>query len=557
MRVQLYGGKTTKIKAYPVTKAKYVSLSNGETVEDVLLGISKDYQEHVTTGKKLIANAITEKGVETSPTASFDLMANNIKQIQTGGGDVSAIVKTASEMHNSLMLGTKESKIASLRIRNVSTADVGDMIRYPWGAPQYYVFPIKICNGYDSKDDRYSETSITIKTQSTIVSSIEDPDVYDEIFQNEDGSFSISRKIQYNSGGYCEDSYYTLPTPIYNAKAVNDNDGNIFIVGLDDSYPAKIKVFFYTFNRNTGRATLEERGTYTPTVNTTEPLDAIIINNEIFIYHRGTDLLIKFDTELNTFEISDIPSYLGNIFYYDNKIITIRDYAQNDVNVVIYDLQSKTTTNGSSPLFPLQDSAKVIYNNKIYSMGGSYSDNSEGGNNVVQIYDIDTDTWEYGPIMPSKLKSAVAAVNPITGKIYCIGGFIPINYINNESNVSNFFCLNTNTNKWLTETNSSRTLRTPHGQPAMGFDNLSGYNRFLIFGGNDNTSQPTSSLVDSYRYGVCQLLNEPKITDAIVEGITDNDLMVSDFVTIFKSNFSENPNNNDLIEFTVESEFYK
>lgn len=42
--------------------------------------------QSVSDGKRQIAGAITDKGVSTSSTASFSTMANNIRQIQTGGG---------------------------------------------------------------------------------------------------------------------------------------------------------------------------------------------------------------------------------------------------------------------------------------------------------------------------------------------------------------------------------------------------------------------------------------------------------------------------------------
>ncbi len=46
----------------------------------------QDLKSSVSDGKIKVASAITDKGVPTSPTATFDTMANNIRQIQTVGG---------------------------------------------------------------------------------------------------------------------------------------------------------------------------------------------------------------------------------------------------------------------------------------------------------------------------------------------------------------------------------------------------------------------------------------------------------------------------------------
>lgn len=44
--------------------------------------------QSVSSGKSKIAGAITDKGVSTSATATFDTMANNIRNIPTGGGEI-------------------------------------------------------------------------------------------------------------------------------------------------------------------------------------------------------------------------------------------------------------------------------------------------------------------------------------------------------------------------------------------------------------------------------------------------------------------------------------
>lgn len=92
----------------PPTTASNVSYNNGSTSEaisgrNVQLAIDQLFSwnknkvndltnkynqlfQSVSDGKRQIAGAITDKGVSTSSTASFSTMANNIRQIQTGGG---------------------------------------------------------------------------------------------------------------------------------------------------------------------------------------------------------------------------------------------------------------------------------------------------------------------------------------------------------------------------------------------------------------------------------------------------------------------------------------
>ena len=49
--------------------------------------------QSVSNGKKEVASAITDKGVPTEADATFQTMADNIRQIETGGGgDKSQIV---------------------------------------------------------------------------------------------------------------------------------------------------------------------------------------------------------------------------------------------------------------------------------------------------------------------------------------------------------------------------------------------------------------------------------------------------------------------------------
>src|SRR4028118_1406529 len=69
-------------------------------------------------------------------------------------------------------------------------------------------------------------------------------------------------------------------------------------------------------------------------------------------------------------------------------------------------------------LQPLSELAVAEANGKLYLMGG-YPPNRVTAR-TVQIYDIATDTWAYGPQLPQPNNHGMAA--SVNGKIYLIGG---------------------------------------------------------------------------------------------------------------------------------------
>ena len=73
--------KTEIKKVVNDTNANFIDVNNAITS---LNKNQKELFQSVSNGKKKIAEAITDKGVTTSATASYDTMANNIKKIDTG-----------------------------------------------------------------------------------------------------------------------------------------------------------------------------------------------------------------------------------------------------------------------------------------------------------------------------------------------------------------------------------------------------------------------------------------------------------------------------------------
>lgn len=71
--------------SYPASAITYDNTTSGMTADDVQDAIDEVFTS-VSDGKEVIADAITDKGVPTSATDSFDTMATNISNISGGGG---------------------------------------------------------------------------------------------------------------------------------------------------------------------------------------------------------------------------------------------------------------------------------------------------------------------------------------------------------------------------------------------------------------------------------------------------------------------------------------
>ena len=80
-----------------ITQDGVISIKDYNTISNSLEVLGND----VLQGKTLVANAITGKGVETSPTDSFQQMSKNISNIPSGGGPITesiAIVQKTTKM---------------------------------------------------------------------------------------------------------------------------------------------------------------------------------------------------------------------------------------------------------------------------------------------------------------------------------------------------------------------------------------------------------------------------------------------------------------------------
>lgn len=72
---------------YDVLESAQEVIENTEPGKLVDSNVIKEVFQSVSEGKEKIASAITDKGVETDATDTFSTMAQNISDIQTGGGE--------------------------------------------------------------------------------------------------------------------------------------------------------------------------------------------------------------------------------------------------------------------------------------------------------------------------------------------------------------------------------------------------------------------------------------------------------------------------------------
>lgn len=149
----------------------------------------------------------------------------------------------------------------------------------------------------------------------------------------------------------------------------------------------------------------------------------------------------------------------------------------------IYDIATNTWSAGASG-----GTAKglggqgVVYNNKIYFVGGCITNGScSAVTNTVNIYDIASNTWSTGAPLPVAKGLAGSTIH--NGLLFTAGGF------NGTSYVATTHTYNFATNTW--------TLGSPLQTVKGGFTSISDGQRVYAWGGRNNT---TSFLDDIQTY---------------------------------------------------------
>lgn len=87
-----------------------------------------------------------------------------------------------------------------------------------------------------------------------------------------------------------------------------------------------------------------------------------------------------------------------------------------------YNIESDTWTELASPEYDVYKTKPVVYNNKIYVVGGQ-THSTWDRVTKVQIYDIETDSWSYGTDCPRNQGPHELQPIEYNGKIYCFSGY--------------------------------------------------------------------------------------------------------------------------------------
>ena len=148
--------------------------------------------------------------------------------------------------------------------------------------------------------------------------------------------------------------------------------------------------------------------------------------NFIYIVNKGK--LERYNIALDKWETLSnhmMPAQFGSaelvndkLFSFDGELYSRR---ANNKKMLIYDLTSNTISYGTPNPHPSEYAGSAVWNNKIYTFGGSfYNGESIGYHSDVHAYDIATDSWSLVTHMPDAKQTEGEIVN---GKLYVFGGF--------------------------------------------------------------------------------------------------------------------------------------
>lgn len=150
-----------------------------------------------------------------------------------------------------------------------------------------------------------------------------------------------------------------------------------------------------------------------------------------FTYTTYASYFVEFDPDFKDYcweQLSPTPYgyslYYGCMVSHGDYIYLVGSTSNNGFKELLlrYNIESDTWTELASPEYDVYKTKPVVYNNKIYVIGGvAYST----GDRVtkVQIYDIETDSWSYGTDCPRNHGPHELQPIEYNGKIYCFSGY--------------------------------------------------------------------------------------------------------------------------------------
>lgn len=220
---------------YDATK---ITLSSSNFTSSHVKGALDELFQSVDNGKTLIASAITDKGVETSKTDTFEVMAENIENIQTFDPDASDFYPGG----NDFTFKSRTDKAAIQELYSTNEDRVFDSFNYKYngGTTQNIslTYPLIAMNGvYNSYEwpNLYHERIGTITESKYIVNQMKITDLYNRTWESD-------RKYMLVSDSENGDVYCITYNQIYSATSKSGNKGYTTIsrVNKDDFTLEKI-----------------------------------------------------------------------------------------------------------------------------------------------------------------------------------------------------------------------------------------------------------------------------------------------------------------------------
>lgn len=290
----------------------------------------------VSSGKELIASAITDKGIETDKDASFETMAENISNIKAGGGTSELnIYFGLNEPEDKTKLWVKDEEPISCLVSNRFDPPEGgfkedEMIQYD--TSEYYDDKAAYCNGkiYILKAGMISTSGTGIQTNIPIyIFNIETQEI-SMIYCQNPSNFSIWSHSGYDRGFTIGTTvYFSLSSSQYHIEIDTINDSAIIVSdciggGLVENSSLVIEdddmYYCYFYNASTASkrtTTLKHSPVFTAAV---------------------TDLYVFPDKYVTSFDLY----YLNGIIYVFYGI-SVNTGKVKRTKLLIYDLDTKTT----------------------------------------------------------------------------------------------------------------------------------------------------------------------------------------------------------------------
>lgn len=359
--------------------SNYQTLSSNvlNTTDKTIVGAINELFQNVSSGKELIATAITDKGVTTSSDDTFQTMADNI-----------GLIKTKNEID----------------------------------LPSWYID--KVINAYDVPSSKYGATASAMNNCIYFIG----------------GSTSTSKSksnLEYNIDGNTWSIKTDMPTPRDFLSSTEVNNFIYCIGGADASYLNTNECYDPSTNTWTTKKNMSESLSYLTSSTIGNNIYVVGGRNDTTFYWGSN---YCYDTLTNTWsDKTSLPSGSGRSGHssvvIDNKMYIIGGLVSSGVSNSIerYDVNTDSWSTIYNMPISLQLLSTESYGDKIYIIGGIDSRNSY----TYSIYSYDIVKNEWNKLYDFNEPKARASSCIVGSIVYIMGGTINTN--NEISNKNLFF----------------------------------------------------------------------------------------------------------------------